>query len=195
MIEDPYTYDITDFAREFTWSIIFWNLAETNARWLLAGILGGKAPVHALVADLGSRSLADALRSAARGLEDETMRLHIEHFCKGYNALGEHRNLYVHGLASLGMGEPDANNVKPMHGYIMTTKGRGRWKTIDLELPTTEISKFKDYCQKLLNYGKAITNHLGLADALEGMLGMPEPSLEMPEWPAPPATRIQHIQD
>jgi hypothetical protein len=48
MVDDPYTYDITEFANEFTWAIAFWNLAENNARWMLSGILGGHTAIHAL---------------------------------------------------------------------------------------------------------------------------------------------------
>lgn len=195
MLDDPHTYDITEFAREFTWSIVFWNLAENHARWLLSGILGGHEAVLALVADLGSRTLNEALLSAARGLEDQEIRKHVDHFCKGFGRLGEHRNLYIHGLMSMDGGQPNSRNERPLHGRIMKISGKGRLRSIDMDLPTSEIIKFKKDCLSLLSYGKAISNELGLGDdTFEKILNMPRPSLDMPTWPESPKKNINYIQ-
>ncbi|MBE5073968.1 hypothetical protein IM511_06590 [Erythrobacteraceae bacterium E2-1 Yellow Sea] len=196
MVEDPYTYDLTEFGREFTWAIMFWNLTEEHTRWMLSGILGGHTAMHALVADLGSRSLAEALRSAARGMEDHPIRPHVEHFCAGYQRLGEYRNLYVHGLRAFDVGAPDENMVRPLSGRIMVTKGRGRLRTTNDPLPTEKIVEFKDQVRSLHEYGRAISERLGFDDGeVREFLGMPSPSLEMPQWPAAPKSSIHYIQD
>lgn len=196
MIDDPYTYDISAFSREFTWAILFWNQAESKARWLLSGLLGAHETSLALVSDLGSRTLSDALHSTGRGLEDESLKGHVLHFSKGYDCLCQHRNLYVHGLMALAMGEPDANNVKPLHGRIMTMKGRGRLKAVEMNPPTADVTAFKDWCLRLSSYGEAIMRELGLSDdTFQKMLEMPDPSLDQPEWPGPPEQQVYYVQD
>ena len=197
MVDDPYTYDINEFANEFTWAIAFWNLAENNARWMLSGILGGHTAIHALAVDLGSRSLGEALRSASRGMDDKNLRQHVQHFVKGYSRLGEYRNLYVHGLMSLQpVGDPDHRNAKKLQGYIMIEKAKGRLKAINQPITVNEMQMFKKHCMTLLDYGKAIKIAIGLDDVgIREMLGMPQPLLEKPVWPDPPNQRIHYIQD
>ncbi len=196
MIDDPHSYDLTEFAREFTWSILFWNSAEVHARSLLHSLLGGKAPIVGLVADLGSRSLIEALRSAARGVEDHQIREHLLHYTTGFSRLNEYRNLYVHGLTAVTIDPSSHGMVRKLQGQIMTLRGKGRLRAVNQPLTTVDVLTFKDWCLKLSSYGEAIKMALGLSDdTFRKMLEMPEPSLERPEWPAPPNLQIHYIQD
>lgn len=196
MVDDPYTYDLSEFAIQFTWSLLFWNQAEDHAKWMLSGILGGHTAMHAVVADVGSRSLTEALRSAAWGMEEHPLRQHVEHFSKGFERLCQYRNLYVHGLQALDFGEPSDKNVRPLSGRIMSVREKGRLRAINQPLPTSEVAEFKNHVQKLHEYGRAISRELGFDDdTFQEMLGTLAPSLEMPVWPAPPKNSIHYIQD
>ena len=97
---------------------------------------------------------------------------------------------------SLDAGPANAKNEKPLHGRIDMMSGKGRLRSVAMDLPTDEIAIFKKHCFALLAYGKAISNELGLGDeTFEEMLGMPPPSLEMPQWPDSPKKRLHYIQD
>lgn len=195
MVDDPYTYDLTDFAREFTWAVVFWNLAESSARDMLVILIGETLPAKALVVDMGNRSLCDGLRSAGRQVEDAELRDHIDHFVTGFDRLLGYRNLYVHGLMAVGL-EREKGNVRILNGHVLQLKGRGRLRAEQRPVPISEITEFKERVMKLLDYAKAILRQLGQSDfGLGEMLGMPEPSLEKPQWPATVKNSPHYLQD
>lgn len=197
MIDDPYTYDISELAIEFTWSILFWNAAESDIRELLCGLLGDTAAVHSLIADMGGRSLGEALHSVAKDSPEKAVRAHLEHLAKGYSRLGEYRNLYIHGLFSvLPASEPNHRNEKKLTGFLHIKRGKGRLRVTHQSLPTSELRSFKEACLGLRQYAEAIKAELGFSDpTFREMLGMPESSLEKPKWPDPPKQQIHYLQE
>jgi hypothetical protein len=194
MINDPYSYDRSEFAEAWLWATVYWNMAESKARWLLHGLLDGNEATLAIVSDMGARSLKDALISTSRTIGDKIVRSHIEHFSKGFGVLGEHRNLYVHGLISMDITGERPGDIRTLEGRLMLMTSKGKLRFLSQALPTKDVDAFKDYCLALVRYGEAILRDLGIVEPmveLEKMLDSPTPSLDKPVWPNSP-TRAYH---
>jgi hypothetical protein len=98
-----------------------------------------------------------------------------------------YRNLYVHSLLGVGVGEPDERNVRKLHGHLARIKGEGRLRAVTSSLSTEQISEFKGYCRALSRFSQAIMDDLVDGDSwdLSELLDIEPPSLDKPEWPLP----------
>lgn len=180
-MNNPIVYDIGDFARHFTWSLLHWNSAEFNAKVMLAQMLGGTKPVYAVVVDMGNRSVLHGLEAAGRELPDAEAKDHITHFSDGFRILLGYRNLYVHNLREVSPGGRTGKVVK-LVGRVNQMKGEGRLKSIKQELSLEKIAIFREHCRAFSGYATAI---LALLDPkLKTALGKHGASLEKPTWPA-----------
>lgn len=195
MVDDPHTYDLTDFAREFTWGMLFWNGAESSARRMIALMLGGGTTAMAIAVDMGNRSVLDGIRAASREVKDKDLQDHLLHFCKGFGIILGWRNLYVHGLSAVALGETVGLNRK-LVGQVMTLKSDGRLKSIMRTVSMDEIADFVIHAKALSLYATAILHKLGMEDfGFSEMLGMPQPSLEKPNWPSAPQNTPCYLQE
>lgn len=195
MVDDPYTYDLTDFAREFTWGMLFWNGAEESAQQMLCEMLGGEKTALAIVTDMGNRSLLDGIKAASRELKDRELRDHLLHFCKGFGILLGWRNLYVHGMKAVVIGDT-VGLTRKMVGQIMMLRAGGRLKSINRKVELVEMQTFVGHAKALSSYASAILTALGMEDyGFSEMLEMPPPSLEKPDWPSAPQNSPYYLQE
>lgn len=173
-MDDPHTYDITEFAREFTWALIFWNAAEHAAKTILAHLLGGGNVATAIAADMKNRRFLQGIEAAGRELEDAEMRDHLAHFSKGFGILLGYRNLYVHNMVHPAKGAEQGDNIKTT-GMIYQLKGEGQLRYIYRPVDMAEIKEFRTGVMALSSYGAAIGNGLGIPDyEISELLEMPE---------------------
>lgn len=195
MIDDPYTYDLSEFATEFTWGLLFWNLAETQSRSILTWLLGNELPAMAIVADMKNRSILQGIEAAGRELDDTELRDHLAHFCKGFGALLGYRNQYVHGLTAVHLGDTVGLNRK-LVGQVMAMKSEGRLRVTNRTVPMDEIRNFVAHTKALSQYGSALKTALGMDDfGVAEILGMPPPSLEKPVWPSALQNTPSYLQE
>lgn len=195
MVEDPHTYDLSEFATEFTWGLIAWNLAEMQGRQMLSMMLGGELTAMAIVADMGNRTVLEGIEAASRELPDAELRGHLAHFCKGFGILLGYRNQYAHGLIGVQFDETVGLNRK-LVGSVMQLKSGGRLKSINRTVDMAEIRAFVRHAKALSRYAAAIETELGLDDyGIAEMLGMPPPTLEKPEWPSALQNSPSYLQD
>jgi hypothetical protein len=198
-MDDPRTYDLSEFALEFTWALMFWNTAELTLKQLVAELIGNSsAPAIAVSMDLGNRGTLHALETVQRELVDDEIATHLAHLATGFSILLGYRNLYAHSLIGVGMGDTGAGTtIVKVHGFLMRIKGEGRLRVVSTPLTTEEVSAFKAYCLSLSNYARAIMEELDVSGEwdLSGMLGMPPPSLEKPTWPKTLQNSPSYLQE
>lgn len=195
MIDDPHTYDISEFSREFTWGLLFWNSAEASAKTMLTMMLGDTLTAQAITADMGNRSVLEGLQAACRDEDMQAIREHIEHFIRGFNVLLGYRNHYVHGLRGVLHSHQIGMNII-MQGWIAKFSGKGRLRAVMSPVPISEMTDFKEAALALSRYSSAILVEMGMDDlGLSDMLEMPRPSLEKPVWPKSLQSTPSYLQE
>lgn len=195
MIDDPYTYDLSEFSRHFTWGMMFWNSAEYSAKQMLAELLGGGAAALAVAVDMANRSVLNGIEAAARENAEPEMRGHLAHFSKGFGIMLGYRNMFAHNLKGVAIHKTVGMN-RIMTGAISQIKAEGRLKFVHRPVSMEEIENFCENSKSLSQYATAILHELGMEDlGIAEMLGMPPPSLEKPEWPAALKNTPSYLQE
>ena len=170
---------VSGLSFRFMSAIIFWNHAEATAKQIAQLLLGESAMSMAVTAELGNRTLMQAIEVASHEMEE--LGPHLRHFSKGYLTLLGYRNFYVHAIYSTRPSEHDPANSEAV---LFTLDGRGRLRFFNRALTETELDKAISAIHQLLGYGVAIQKELGATgDGLEGLIHAYQATLEMPQWP------------
>ncbi len=172
--------NVSGIALRFTSAIIFWNHAEATAKQIAQLLLGESAISMAVTAELGNRTLMQAIEVASHEMGD--IGTHLRHFSKGYSTLLGYRNFYVHAI--YGTRPTDADPSKS-EAVLFSLDGKGRVRYFNRALTDTELDQTIASIIKLLGYGAAIQRELGATgDGIEALLYSYDASLEMPQWPS-----------
>lgn len=192
MESNPQPSDINGLAGRFMWFIIFWNHAEMAAKQIAMLLLGESTIGMAVTAELGNRTLMDALQAASHDLALEDMGAigpHLRHFAKGYSTLLGHRNFYVHGIYATRPHEVNADAI------LYTFDGKGRVRIFNRHLTQEDLDIAIAGIHSLIGYGAAIQRELGATgEGLERLLATYQASLEMPDWPLPVEKTALYLQ-
>jgi hypothetical protein len=167
------------FAHRYASLIAFWNHAEGCGRQIAQLLLGESAMSFALTAEVGNRTLMQAIQVASH--EKDGIGEHLRHFTIGFETMLSYRNFYVHSLYAI-----EHNGLVPgdYEGILFSQDGKGRAKYFNRRLTIKELEAAISGVHKLNAYGSAIQKELGeTGDGLEDLLQAYGASLEKPDWP------------
>lgn len=171
--------NVSGLAYRFTSAIIFWNHAEATAKHIAQLLLGESAMSMAVTAELGNRTLMQAIEVASHEMGE--IGRHLRHFSKGYSTLLGYRNFYVHAIYSTRLVEHDPTRFEAV---LFSLDGKGRVRYFNRTLTEAELDAAVAAIHQLLGYGAAIQKELGATgDGIEALLKSYQASLEMPQWP------------
>lgn len=164
----------------FMYAVLFWNHAETTMKQIVQHLLGQSQISMSVAAEMGNRSIVQAIQVGAKAAEIEHLSEHLTHICDGFTRLLGYRNFYVHGIYA----------TEPVDGKaairILSVKGDGTFKMFNPTVTASDLLAFHRNTHKLIGYGAAIQKALGAdGDGLEAMIERYQASLEKPEWPQP----------
>ena len=167
------------FSYRFASLIMAWNHAEDTGRQIAQQLLGVSALSWALTAEIGNRTLMQAIEVASHDMEK--LGPHLRHLSSGFTILLGYRNFYVHALKSV-----QHNGLVPgeYEGILFSTDGKGRARFYSRGLRQAELKIATEAMHDLVGYGAAIQKELGVnTDALDRLLKTYGGSLEKPTWP------------
>lgn len=168
------------------WFVIFWNHAESCAQQIAQLLLGENPLSWAITAEIGNRSLVQALQVASYDLDQsdpDGIGQHLRHFADGYEKLLGYRNFYVHSI----FGARTAPSMKEHYEAILfANDGKGRARFFNQTLTEPALEKASRHISTLIGYGTAIQRELGATgDGLDNLETSYQASLEKPTWPPP----------
>ena len=132
----------------------------------------------AVTAEVGNRTLMEAIEVASRGME--ATGEHLRHFSKGYTTMLGYRNFYVHGYYGT---QPNPNDPNFCEGILFTLDGKGRVRFFNRPLTEADLDLANAGIHSLLAYGTAILRELGATgDGIESLVQVYGASLEKPDW-------------
>lgn len=171
---------LDELSGRFMYAILFWNHAETTMKQIVQHLLGQSHISMGVAAEMGNRSIVQAIEVGARVPELENLSEHLLHITKGFTRLLGFRNFYVHGIYA----------TEPVDGTaairILSVKGDGKFKMFNPTVTAGDLGEFQSHVHNLIGYGIAIQKELGAeGDGLEAMIERYQASLQKPEWPQP----------
>lgn len=179
MSNKPDLTRVAGFSYRFASVVAFWNHAESAAKQIAQLLLGESSMSMAVAAELGNRTLTQAIEVASH--EMDGIGEHLRHFCDGYAVLLGYRNFYVHALYAI---RDDGFVPGNSHGLLFTLDGKGRVRYFSRHLTTAELDKTLAAIHALIGYAAAIQKELGATgDGLAALIESYKASLEMPSWP------------
>ena len=175
-----------NFYAQFTGFIVTWNNCELLAREMFRRMLGDTQMAWAVSADIGNRTMLDAIISGSRDEKYRVFREEITHFCKGYELILGYRNYYVHSLGKIAEGS----------GELLCLVGKKRVKFHNENVTADDLNKMMNYTHELAAYAAGILTklgskrkgHAGLAASLGSSHGKPV-------WPDTLTRVPRYIQD
>lgn len=180
-MSQPTLDGVARFAHRYTSLIAFWNHAESCGRQIAQLLLGESTMSFALTAEVGNRTLMQAIQVASHDKGD--IGEHLRHFSNGFDTMLGYRNFYVHALYGT-----EHNGLVPgdHHGILFTQDGKGRARFFIRRLSAQELEAATSAIHKLIAYGAAIQKELGATgDRIDRLVQVYGASLERPDWPKP----------
>ena len=190
MSKPPYRPNVEGFTFRYAGLIYFWNHAEQCARQIAQLLLGESTMSMAVTAELGNRSLVEAIEVASR--EMGALGEHLQHFTNGYSTLVGYRNFYVHSLTGL---QHDGLVPGDTEGVLFSIDGKGRVKYFNRTLKSADLDKAVGGIHQLIGYGAAIQKELGATgESIDRLIEAYQASLEKPHWPKPVTKTPLYLQ-
>lgn len=187
--------NVAGLSSRFMWFVMFWNHAELVAQQIAQMLLGESAMSMALTAELGNRTLMEAIEVASHELTHKEMGAigeHLRHFSKGYSQLLGYRNFYVHGIYGTKRVTADASKTE---AFLLTFDGKGRARYFNRPLTEADLDTATRAIHTLIGYGAAIQRELGAeGDSIDRLISTYSASLEKPSWPPPVEKTPLYIQ-
>jgi hypothetical protein len=179
---DPSKWKVAGFATSFTWAVIRWNLVEIVVQDVLVALLGKSTAATATVIEMGSTSLANAVKSAAEDIEDKAVQKNIYHLLEGIERLRAYRNYYIHSIMIM---MPKDLGGKIVCGRLMSSQAKGKLKYSEGWVSQSDLDVFIERCGQFINFGRfVITDLTGEDDSLfSEILELSKPSPEKPPLP------------
>lgn len=179
MSNRPDPTSIADFSYRYVSVISFWNHAESAAKQIAQLLLGESAMSMAVTAELGNRTLTQAIEVASHEMGE--IGEHLRHFSDGFAILLGYRNFYVHGIYAI---RHDGFVPGSTYGVLFTLDGKGRVRYFNRHLTITELDATIAAIHSLIGYAAAIQKELGATgDGLAALIESYKASLEKPSWP------------
>lgn len=170
---------VSGLSFRFMSAVMFWNHAESTAKQIAQLLLGEGAMSMAVTAELGNRTLMQAIEVASHEMKE--IGPHLRHFSKGYSTLLGYRNFYVHAIFAT---RPSDSDPTQSEAVLFSLDGKGRVRYFSQALSAAELDAMIAAAHQLLGYGAAIQKELGAkGDGIEALIAAYGASLEMPKWP------------
>ncbi|TXC73840.1 hypothetical protein FSZ31_03695 [Sphingorhabdus soli] len=168
----------SDLAEQFMSAIIFWNQAEASLKQIVQLLLGQSYVSLAVSAEMGNRSLTQAIEAGSRLDELKEIAPHLQHLCKGFVLLLGYRNFYIHGIYAT-----EIHNGERV-ARILSVDGKGKARIFNPTFESKDLRVFITHLHSLIGYSAAIQKALGAdGDGLGNMIKAYQASLIKPVWP------------
>lgn len=179
MTKQPDLSTVAGFSYRFVSLLAFWNHTESVAKQIAQLLLGESAMSLAITAEVGNRTLMEAIEVASHEMGD--LGNHLRHFSKGYSTMLGYRNFYVHAYYGT---MPSPANPEVVAGILFSQDGKGRVRYFNQPLTEDDLDLANAGIHSLISYGAAIQKELGAdGDGLHGLMQVYGSSLEKPNWP------------